>query len=234
MHDFGKIVYLEMQKTGSTFVNSFLRECCLLEEISYKKHGVVRDDYASDKFYFITIRHPYDLYSSLYRYGLDGRGGVYKGLKELGKSTVYASFDSFIEFVADPKNAVHLDARYNEEIAKQLGFMSFRFMRLSLQFPEKLMTEKLSSGESLLELEGKFITNLEMKNEKLNDELLRLSTELFPDIFDREKVAKFIDSTPRINASNTLNDDKLCDDREKFLAHLETKETLLLSRYSES
>ena len=31
-------------------------------------------------------------------------GGVYKGLKELGKSTVYASFDSFIEFVADPKN----------------------------------------------------------------------------------------------------------------------------------
>ena len=161
-------------------------------------------------------------------------GGVYKGLKEHGKSTVYASFDSFIEFVADPKNAVHLDARYNEKIAKQLGFMSFRFMRLSLQFPEKLMTEKLSSGESLLELEGKFITNLEMKNEKLNDELLRLSTELFPDIFDREKVAKFIDSTPRINASNTLNDDKLCDDREKFLAHLETKETLLLSRYSES
>ena len=68
-----------------------------------QKHGVVRDDYASEMFYFITIRHPYDLYSSLYRYGLDGRGGVYKGLKELGKSTVYASFDSFIEFVADPK-----------------------------------------------------------------------------------------------------------------------------------
>ena len=78
MHDFGKIVYLEMQKTGSTFVNSFLRECCLLEEISYKKHGVVRDDYASDKFYFITIRHPYDLYSSLYRYGLDGQGAFTK------------------------------------------------------------------------------------------------------------------------------------------------------------
>ena len=45
--------------------------------------------------------------------------GAFTELKELGKSTVYASFDSFIEFVADPKNAVHLDARYNEEIANK-------------------------------------------------------------------------------------------------------------------
>ena len=95
------------------------------------------------------------------------------------------------------------------------------------------MTEKLSSGESLLELEDQFITNLEIKNEKLNDELFRLSTELFPDIFDQVKVANFIDSTPRINASNTLEDDKLLNDRENIVAHLETKETLLLSRYSE-
>lgn len=232
MHDFGKIVYLEMQKSGSTFVNKFLNECCLLKEIKHQKHGVIRDDYDREKFYFITIRHPFDLYSSLYRYGLDGRGGMYKRLEKLGKTACYKSFNSFIEFVTDPKNALYLGGGYSEQIANQVGIMSFRFMKLSLQFPLKQMATILASGESLLDLEDKFITNLEIRNENLNGELMRLSTELFPDLFNQEKVARFFYSNERVNSSTTPNDGGFRDEMERVLALIEKKEALLLSRYS--
>lgn len=231
MHDFGKIVYLEMQKSGSSFVNKFLKECCLLKEIKYRKHGVIRDDYDREKFYFITIRHPFDLYSSLYRYGLDGRGGLYKRLKSLEKTTCYTSFESFIEFVTDPKNAVCIEEGYSEQIANQVGIMSFRFMKLSLQFPLRQMAAKLASGESLLDLEGKFITNLEIRNENLNSELMRLSNELFPDLFNQEKVSKFLGSNERVNAAKTPNDGWIHDKMERVLAQIEKREALLLSRY---
>jgi hypothetical protein len=233
MHDFGKIVYLEMQKSGSTFVNKFLKECCLLKGIKHQKHGAIRDDYDREKFYFITIRHPYDLYSSLYRYGLDGRGGIYKQLEKLGKTACYKSFNSFIEFVVDPKNARYFGGGgYSEQIANQVGIMSFRFMKLSLQFPLKQMATTLARGESLLDLEDKFITNLEIRNENLNGELVRLSTELFPDLFDQEKVVRFFDGNERVNASKTPNDGRFRDEMERVLAQIEKKETLLLSRYS--
>ena len=232
MHDFGKIVYLEMQKSGSTFVNKFLKECCLLKEIKRQKHDVIRDDYDREKFYFITIRHPFDLYSSLYRFGLDGRGAIHMRLEALGKTACYKSFNSFIEFVIDPKNALYLGEGYSEQIANQVGIMSFRFMRLSLQFPLKQMATTLASGVGLLDLEDKFITNLEIRNENLNSELMRLSTELFPDLFNQEKVARFFDDNGRVNASTTSNDGRFRDEMERVLALIEKKEALLLSRYS--
>ena len=128
MHDFGKIVYLDLHKTGSTYISAFLTACCLLTENKFSKHDWIRADYDSNNFYFISIRHPLSLYSSLYRYGLDGKGDVYNRLRKSNNLSTYSSFNSFVEFLIDERNADLLGYGYNQIYAKHIGFMSFRFL----------------------------------------------------------------------------------------------------------
>lgn len=235
MHDFGPLVYLEMQKSGSSYVNHFLKECCTLTEIKHDKHGSIKKDYDANNFYFITIRHPLDLYSSIYRYGLDRRGGLYNALNRNNSTTCYKSFDSFVQFLLDPHNAKVLDRNdprkgYSENIAEQMGFMSYRFMKLSLRHPRSKIKNALESGKELIELERKFITDLEIKNEELNQGLKLLATEKFPEYFDKTSVNKFLKNRDKINASKTLASN-LAPLPETTYSKLMAKEALLSSRY---
>ena len=230
MHDFGRLVYLEMQKSGSTFVNRFLSYCCTLTEIKRNKHAAVTNDYDPNSFYFITIRHPLALYSSLYRFGLDQRGGLYQRLKKAQKTSCYSNFEAFVVFMLDPQNAPFLTAGYNIKIAEQIGFMSFRFMKLSLQFPNRKILNCLASGNNLIELEREFITDLEIKNEDLIQGLKVLSTEIIPEHFEEKSVIKFLNNSPKINASKTRAED-LVPLSNPTLSKLHTQEALLLSRY---
>jgi len=230
MHDFGRLVYLEMHKSGSAYVNKFLKECCTLTEIKHKKHGAVKYKYDPKNFYFITIRHPLALYSSLYRYGLDRRGGLYNRLKNIGKTACYENFESFVLFVLDPNNADVLGRGYNKYIADQIGFMSFTFMKLSLRFPGFQIKSSLVTGKKLIELERRFITDLEIKNEDLNQELEILATKRFPQYFDRNSVKRFLENTGKVNASATKAD-KLKPLSEATYSKFLAQEALLLSRY---
>jgi hypothetical protein len=130
VQDFGPFCYLEMQKSGSTFVNHFLQQCSLLEVRKHRKHAPINDEYSDNTFYFITVRHPLALYSSLFRFGRDSRGDLFNRLKSKGLAECYSSFGEFVEFVRNPRNASHLGSDYNERIAEQIGFMSFRFLKL--------------------------------------------------------------------------------------------------------
>ena len=65
MYDYGKLVYLDLQKTGSRFVVDFLEATCKLSLRSGDEHTFVREDYDPDTYYFITVRHPETQYSSL-------------------------------------------------------------------------------------------------------------------------------------------------------------------------
>lgn len=235
MHDFGPLVYLEMPKSGSSYVNEFLKKCCILKEIKHHKHVPVKKDYDANSFYFITIRNPLASYSSLYRYGLDQRGGFYKLIRKNDKTSCYESFDSFVQFLLDPHNAsffgkVNPLPGYSESIAEQIGFMSYRFMKLSLRFPMSKMRNSLKTGKKLIELERKFITDLEIKNEELNQGLRLLATEKFPEYFDRISVQKFLENTNKINTSKTLASD-LAPLPETTYSKLLDREAMLFSRY---
>ena len=230
MHDFGKIAYLDVHKTGSSYVSKFLNSCCTLETLRFSKHDWVRDDWRSDCFYFITLRNPYDMYSSLYRFGLDKKGGVFSRIKKFGMLDCYESFEKFVNFCLEEQNANILGYSYTREISKHIGFMSFRFMKLSLQFPMKQINECIRKGHSLDTLEPKFITKLEIKNEKLRSELMRLSLDLFPEYFDVIKVHDFMNTNLRVNESQ-ITKDKVDDLSEETLARMSDQEWLLMSRY---
>ena len=104
MHDFGELVYLDLHKTGSFYTSSWLREAIILNEQKFRKHVCIRGDYNQNTFYFITVRNPLSMYSSLYRYGLDKRGAVFKALNMANKTHVYKNFDDFIAFCLDGKS----------------------------------------------------------------------------------------------------------------------------------
>lgn len=230
MHDFGKLAYLDVHKTGSGYVSRFLNSCCTLEQVRFAKHDWVKDDYRPDCFYFITIRHPVDMWSSLYRYGLDQRGAVYLHLRNANLVSVYQSFNSFVEFCLDERNAALLGFEYDTKVSEQVGLMSFRFLKLSLQFPMQQIHRCITNGKSLKTLEEKFITSLEMKNEDLNRYLEELSVEMFPQYFDEEKVRTFMRSEFRVNKSTRPKDSiEMLSDIN--LKRIHQKEWLLMSRY---
>lgn len=206
MHDFGKIVYLDLQKTGSNFVSQFLRAACLHPERHLHKHVWIEDDYRPDSIYFITVRQPLMLYSSLYRFGLDGRGGLHKRLQEAGHLPIYSSFERFTAFLLDPGNGALLHPRYAGPIAEEMGFMSFRFLLLNLQFPLARIRACLGEGRPAASLMSDSIISHVLKNESLNDDLLRLATEQLPEHFDAERARAFLAAAPRANQSKTAAD----------------------------
>lgn len=231
MHDFGKIAYLDLHKSGSTFVSRFLRSCCTLEEVDFRKHDGVREDYNPACFYFISIRNPFGLYSSLYRYGLERKGGVFQRLRHQNLLNCYESFNSFTRLLLDEDAAASIDPRYTTEIAQQIGFMSFRLMVLNLQYPMRQIGNALRNGQPIRSLEKNFITSLELKSEELANDLRTLSTDIRPQYFDREQVTRFLDENTRINASSVPEEsiDALTDDLKQIVS---MKEELLMSRYS--
>lgn len=230
MHDFGKIVYLDLQKTGSSFVSQFLRAACIHPERRLQKHAWIEDDFSSDAVYFITVRHPLMLYSSLYRFGLDRRGGIHNRLVEANRASVYSSFESFTAFMLDPGNAAILHPRYDGKVAQEMGFMSFRYLLLNLQFPLVKISECLTKGHALSSLMGESIISHVLKNENLNGELLRLSAELLPEHFDAARAQEFLARAPRANESKTASAALQLDSRELTDA-VAAREALLMAFY---
>lgn len=62
MIDFESVVYLDLQKNGSTFIERFLT--IYLNEkkrMALEHHGVSSNNYKPNAFHFITIREPLDI-----------------------------------------------------------------------------------------------------------------------------------------------------------------------------
>ena len=230
MHDFGRIVYLDFQKTGSSFVSQFLRAACVHPEIKLQKHLWIRQDFRPEAVYFTTVREPLMLYSSLYRFGLERRGGVFKSIEQAGLISVYDSFESFVAFMLDEANAAILHSHYTPRVASELGFLSFRHLLLSLQFPLEKIKVAIESNESLAALMRQSIVSHVLKNEYLNAELLKLSTEVLPEHFDGAKAREFLDRSPRVNQSKLMPEVVDLQSRELSTA-IEAKEALLLGYY---
>ena len=65
MHEFETFVYLDTQKTGSSFISYVLRRHSSEKEVLHSKHQPVGERYDPNKFYFISVRDPFDQYISL-------------------------------------------------------------------------------------------------------------------------------------------------------------------------
>lgn len=133
MLKFPSFIYLQNQKTGSTFVEEFLREHCSEPLLSYQKHAALDSD--PNCFCFTNIREPISLYRSLFAYGLDGRGGVYQRLCMNGFSSLYQKgpngFADWLEFMVSSSKTSMFADHFSKQIAESIGLMTWRYLRLA-------------------------------------------------------------------------------------------------------
>lgn len=132
MLEFDTVCYLENQKTGSTYVERFLRAHMAEPIRQQRQHKPVLDRRAG-VFYFTNVREPLDLYLSLFNYGLDGYGRVRMRMMRMGLLDYFddgiAGFDRWLRFALSPEFGGVVPA-YGPHAAK-FGLATHRFQRLS-------------------------------------------------------------------------------------------------------
>jgi hypothetical protein len=135
MLDFHTFCYLENQKTGSSFVEAFLRAFSRESIKAYVKHQPAPAREAG-KFYFLNVRNPLDTYLSLFNFGRDGRGELHRRAQRLGFGDLYdprrgsEAFDLWLHSLLDPSVVGRIYSGYRP-VLEQAGLMSMRFLLLA-------------------------------------------------------------------------------------------------------
>lgn len=226
MHDFGEFIYLDVQKTGSTFISNFLELNSSLMPISHVKHGRILQK--KPAFYFISSRDPVSQYASLYKFGCEGRGLLYKKLRSQNYANLYdkdySKFEDWLKFILTPNNSIFLDDGYKSNFARLFGLLSFRFLVLSFPRPIRHL-ETVNSFGALCDLyDSKRLHSFVIRHEKLNCDLETLITRhLSKYMIEPNLAIDSLESLKPLNQTRTVDLD-ICRDtrsliyeRERFL-----------------
>lgn len=237
MLDYGSFCYLDVQKTGSSFIVDFLKRHTAEAPVKFAKHRRVsfkRAKQDGDTCYFITARDPLDQYKSLYHFGLTKPNSPIRRRLDThfsGGSSLYAEgsagFPNWLEFMLDPQNAGFYEAPYADTHADLFGYMTYRYLTLALPGKHKELNGFRDREQVIRRYQNKGLPKVVIRNESLNGDLAALiKAELGPRLLDPEAaVNELMTSDTRINASkrdgakDDLSDDLLraVQDREWFL-----------------
>lgn len=209
MIDFGDVIYLDMQKTGSTYITGFLKRHLRLDLKESRMHGTLRAGQKKKAYYFVSLRNPVEQYISLYRYGCDSKGGVFNRLDQAGVAEgLYVNgqdgFPGWLDFMTDPANAGIIDPRYGKTTPALFGFMTFRLLYLSMRRPLKHLAG-LPDRDALRQVyRERSVTPGYVRTEHLNEDLIRLcETDLAPYLKDPEAAIAHLRKGIRSNVSKS-------------------------------
>ena len=210
-------VFLQNHKTGSTFVEHFLKansDETLKSYPAHKAPGVLR----KGKFHFTTVREPLDLYLSLFNYGLDRGGHLRRNFAVRGLSHFYADgfegFEAWLRFLfSDDFAPLFRDYKPH---AAEMGFCTWRFFRLAkLNFNRK-----------------KIMIDQVLRFEALNTELKMLTHgPLSQTVRNVDEACAWIDGRTQINRSNRRDQDQDVVLSHDTVALLRAKEAYLYETY---
>jgi len=213
MHDFGAVCYLDVPKTGSSFVSHFLNEHMREPAVEFGKHRRVQDPNAArdGKLYFISCREPLAQYMSLYRYGLSGKGAIRSRLNDVAAaSRSYQGrgehFSDWLRFVLDPQNHTFFDKGYTARAARLVGFQTFRFLVLSFDRPRVAFRQMRTREDVVRVYSEKKLHTAIVRQEHLQEDLAALCRgPLGPHLKDRAAaIAALQQESARINASKEV------------------------------
>jgi hypothetical protein len=111
MLDLGRVVYLDTQKTGSTFLTQFLSTHSGLPVLFQRKHSpLVPEVWTREKVSVVmSIREPWSYYESLFKFGLDGKGQIFYQFRAEGKGDLYEPSEaSFLKFLKELNRGHHM------------------------------------------------------------------------------------------------------------------------------
>jgi hypothetical protein len=138
MYEFPSFVYLDMEKTGSTFIFDLLGNFVSEKVVRRKHHVPMPADCDRSKFYFISVRDPLDAYISLYSFGCQAQGKVHARLSKHGLDEHYdgttRGFNRWLKLALLRRNAQIISGKGISEdgIGKLLGPQSYRYLRLAM------------------------------------------------------------------------------------------------------
>jgi len=234
MDDFGRIVYLDVEKTGSSFISKFLQDNMTCQRVEKVKHGRVGSDFKKGSFYFISVRNPLSQYLSLYSYGCEGKGAIFESLKNSGHTQLYQpdkqSFQHWLRFVLSAENAGYLGADYQSVDTELMGLQTFRFLALSFQKPLAKL-KPLHDYATLCRLyEKKKIHSQVVRNESLRADMETLVETHLSSFVDVESAKRYLEKSPPINRSPKLGFNIESID-EEAMSLIRRKERFLLERF---
>jgi len=138
MLDYRGFCYLDVEKTGSTFVRAFLMRHVRDAPLCDVEHRPPRYAHRWRKFYFASARDPFDQYLSLYTFGCEGRGVFRNHLNQVGAPIVESydgtqeGFERWLDGVCGPDRADFIPPSMAAHYSPYLGIMGLRFLRLTL------------------------------------------------------------------------------------------------------
>lgn len=208
MHDLEKIVYLDMQKTGSTRTVDFLNKCSTLQLQFFSAHFALTQEYSRpDAFFFTTVRNPFDLYVSSFRFGCDGPDSIRLWMEAHGVTWLYEptneAFNAWVEFISDPQHARAIGEGFELVSKFGVGIMSYRHLVYSIRHPSHRMLNIRSRAEFDETYEQENQMHQVIRSEELDDELQKLAREHFPQYFDQELVDIYFGRPRDINVTQT-------------------------------
>jgi hypothetical protein len=238
MYEFENLVYLDVQKTGSTHIGRILREALDERLIRFNKHKTV-SRFNPDKVYTLSVRDPVSQYLSLFRYGCDKKGSLYKKLLRKGRADLYVptqdGFENWLKVVLTAENSSLLGWRYSfSGCARLMGFMSFRTLSLNLPSPTfKLRRAKTREDiSSLLSAHG--MASHVIHNETLEQDLLALFQQYDDKLKLRhsaDAIREMVTGKPKTNVSESAADIRKDALSTEILALLKQREWLLYEHF---
>jgi hypothetical protein len=221
MHEFETFVYLDVRKTGTTFIHSFLRRFCRERKIFKNTHEGMPADCDRSKFYFISVRNPLDQYRSLYSYGCGQKGLLASKLLKHGLGDLYngtqAGFRSWLDFVLDPENARMLGEDYGKQrhVSDLIGLQSYRVLSLALPGAAGML-EKCESREAIATAYVQHnLSSYTIRTESLRADLKQLfSTRLQSSLHDVPAAIRFIEDGPAMNVSSRTETELTLDNAQ--------------------
>jgi hypothetical protein len=212
VHAFHSLVYMDVEKSGSTYVSQFLRDFLDDDEVAFRKHVELEDRPPAGRLHVISVRDPLDTYLSLYSYGCQGKGGLSGTIRQAGFGHLYDStpqgFDRWLDVVLDPGRAAILNPRSyaRSGVAGHIGLLSFRVARLSSPRALRWMRAVSSTDEFLAAYREHAVADVVLHNETLVHDLAALVRR--EDLAwrpDREAALAALAAKDRLNTSRRLD-----------------------------
>jgi hypothetical protein len=189
MIEYKNFIFLDVYKTGSTHINYLLKQITLEPEIRRNRHASITKvrpfTWKGGKLVFSTVRNPWDWYVSMWSYGHTKENPLYDHIKDaVSKKELDAlydmtepkvSFPLWLKSIHDPAFLARILKGHRlpvSGLADFMGFYTYRFLRVTLPYPELLLRWPfVRSLDSAIKLQKRLaMYDVLMRSETLDEE----------------------------------------------------------------
>ena len=209
MLEYPGFCYLDVEKTGSTFIRKFLYRNAAGQPMDEVKHRRVKRWRRGGIFHFTSARDPLDQYRSLYVFGCEGKGALMA--HQIAENTELAAtytgdrhgFHAWLDLLLSDRRRAFFTPPMRALYSPALGFMSTRFLRLNLMQGMTLLPLARSRVAVELLWATRRLPGAVVHQERLRDDMAALVRgPLAPFLRDVEAAVADLEGSARENVTS--------------------------------